>query len=36
MTEWHARKIAEKLCEVFGMTRAEFAKRVIAASKGRA
>lgn len=32
ITEWHARKIAEKLCEVLEISREEFAKRVIAAS----
>jgi hypothetical protein len=33
ITEWHARKIAEKLCDVIGISREEFAKRVIDASK---
>jgi hypothetical protein len=33
VTEWHARQIAEKLCEVMGMSREEFAKRVIGAAK---
>jgi hypothetical protein len=29
ITEWHARQIAEKLCAAFGMSREEFASRVI-------
>ena len=33
ITEWHARQIAEKLCEVISMSREEFARRVIAVSK---
>jgi hypothetical protein len=33
ITEWHARQIAEKLCDVIGMTREEFSRRVIDASK---
>jgi hypothetical protein len=32
ITEWHARHLAEKLCEVIGISREEFAKRVIDAS----
>ena len=35
ITEWHARQIAEKLCEVIGISREEFARRVIGASKER-
>ena len=35
ITEWHARQIAEKLCEVIGISREEFARRVIDASKER-
>ena len=31
ITEWHARKIAERLCEVFEIPREEFARRIIAA-----
>jgi hypothetical protein len=34
VTEWHARQIAEKLCDVLGISREEFAKLVIADSKG--
>ena len=33
ITEWHARKIAEKLCEVIGMSRDEFARRIILSAK---
>ena len=33
ITEWHARKIAEKLCEVIGMSRDEFARRIIQSAK---
>ena len=33
ITEWHARQIAEKLCVVIGITREEFARRVIGAAK---
>ncbi len=32
VTEWHARKIAERLCATLGISREEFSKRVIAAS----
>jgi hypothetical protein len=32
ITEWHARQIAEKLCEVVGISRDDFAKLVIDAS----
>lgn len=32
ITEWHARKIAERLCTALGVTREEFSKRVIAES----
>lgn len=35
ITEWHARQIAEKLCVVIGVSREEFARRVINASKER-
>ena len=35
ITEWHARQIAEKLCEVIGISREEFARRIIEASKER-
>jgi hypothetical protein len=30
ITEWHARQIAERLCTVIGMSRQDFAARVIA------
>lgn len=33
ITEWHARQMAERLCEVIGISREEFARRVIDASK---
>jgi hypothetical protein len=33
ITEWHARQIAEKLCDVLGISREQFSKRVIAESK---
>ena len=33
ITEWHARQIAERLCLVLGISREEFAKRVIDSSK---
>jgi hypothetical protein len=33
ITEWHARQIAEKLCEVLGISREQFSKRLIAESK---
>lgn len=33
ITEWHARQIAERLCEVLGLSREEFSKRVVEASK---
>lgn len=36
VTEWHARQIAEKVCEVIGISREEFARRVIDASKNSA
>jgi hypothetical protein len=36
ITEWHARQIAEKLCEVLNISRQDFAKRVIGASKAAA
>lgn len=36
VTEWHARQIAEKVCEVIGISREEFARRVIDASKSSA
>lgn len=36
ITEWHARQIAERLCDVIGITREEFARRVIGASKEKA
>jgi hypothetical protein len=36
ITEWHARQIAERLCDVIGISREEFARRVIDASKERA
>lgn len=32
ITEWHARKIAERLCAALGISREEFSKRVIAES----
>lgn len=32
ITEWHARKIAETLCTVLGITREQFSNRVIAQS----
>jgi hypothetical protein len=35
ITEWHARQIAERLCVVIGVSREEFARRVINASKER-
>ena len=35
ITEWHARQIAEKLCEVIGMTREVFTERVIDYSNER-
>ena len=33
ITEWHARQIAEKLCDVLGISREQFAKRIVAESK---
>lgn len=33
ITEWHARQLAEKLCEVLGISREEFSKRIVATSK---
>lgn len=36
ITEWHARKIAEKLCGVLQITREQFANRVIADSAAAA
>lgn len=36
ITEWHARQIAERLCDVIGISREEFARRVIGASKEKA
>ena len=33
ITEWHARQIAERLCDVLDITREEFARRVINADK---
>lgn len=36
ITEWHARQIAERLCDVIGIPREEFARRVIGASKEKA
>jgi hypothetical protein len=33
ITEWHARQIAERLCEVLGISREQFSKRLIAESK---
>lgn len=33
ITEWHARQIAERLCDVIGISREEFSRRVIDASK---
>ena len=35
ITEWHARQIAERLCDVLGISRDEFARRVIAAEPPR-
>lgn len=32
ITEWHARQIAERLCVVLGISREEFANRLIDAS----
>lgn len=32
ITEWHARQIAERLCAVLGISREEFATRLIDAS----
>ena len=32
ITEWHARKIAERMCAVLEISREEFSKRVIAES----
>jgi hypothetical protein len=34
ITEWHARQIAERLCDVMGLAREDFARMVIADSKG--
>ena len=36
ITEWHARQVAERLCEVLGISREEFSRKVIAASNGAA
>lgn len=36
ITEWHARQIAERLCDVIGITREDFARRVIGAAKEKA
>ena len=33
ITEWHARQIAERLCDVLGIGREEFAQRLIAAAR---
>ena len=33
ITEWHARQIAEQLCDVLGIGREEFAQRVIARAR---
>lgn len=33
ITEWHARHLAERLCRVIGISRDEFARRVIQASR---
>ena len=33
ITEWHARQIAERLCETLGMSRDEFSNRLIADSR---
>jgi hypothetical protein len=33
VTEWHARQIAERLCEALGMSREEFSNRLIAESR---
>ena len=32
ITEWHARRLAERLCAALGISREEFSKRVIAES----
>ncbi len=32
ITEWHARELAEKLCGVLGISREQFANRIIARS----
>ena len=32
ITEWHARQIAERLCVVLGLTREQFAARVVECS----
>jgi len=36
ITEWHARQIAERLCDVIGITREEFARRVTHAARDAA
>jgi len=33
ITEWHARQLAERLCEVLGVSREEFSRRVVEAAK---
>jgi hypothetical protein len=33
VTEWHARQIAEKLCNALALTREEFSRRVIEHSR---
>ena len=35
VTEWHARRLAERLCVVLGISREEFSERVIAESAAR-
>ena len=35
VTEWHAKQIAERLCEVLGLSREQFAQMVIADHKKR-
>ena len=36
ITEWHARQVAERLCDVLGISREEFSRKVIAAKNGAA
>lgn len=33
VTEWHARQISERLCDVLGISREDFSRRVIQAAR---